>query len=282
MRSRFTLPITVLALVLLTGAWIVVYPLQGPDTHVGIGFFLGSLFGQSMLTSGWIALGPGGWYRVPLALVWLLAFPCAFFINTILYGFNSGSGIIWVSASMIILLVQMLAWPMRFWLGLRIGQPAYEHDGNSESLVSRQFGIQQLMIVTTVVAVIIGSGRLLLPYLSRWLVSSHESAIFAFLIIAACIICIPLVFAILGMRKPVLPTLVLLAFTAFATYSELPLLASLGMTTGGPDWLHLTLINAFSLLPVVIVCVSLRLADYHLLATRKRKEPKCDSQISVV
>lgn len=282
MRSKFTLPITVLALVLLTSAWIVVYPIEGPNTHLGIGFFLGSLFGHSMLISGWIALGPGGWYRVPLALVWLLAFPCAFFFNTILYGFNSGSGILWVSASMIILLVQMLAWPMRFWLGLQICKPAYEQGGDSESFVSRQFGIQHLMIVTTVVAVIIGSGRLLLPYLSHWLVSTHEAAIFAFLIIAACIICIPLVFSALAMRKPVIPTLVLLAFTAFATYSELPLLASLGMASGGPDWLHLTLINAFSLLPVVIVSVALRIGGYQLSAAIKPMEPKNDSQILVV
>ncbi len=282
MRSKFTLPITVLALVMFTFAGIAFYPLRGRQEHLGIGLLLGSLYGHSTLVSGWIVFGPGGWPRLPLAVVWLAAFPCVFFINTILYGGNPGVEVVWLSAGVIILLVQGLAWPIRFWLGLRICKPMRDHDNSDESLIARQFGIQHLMIVTTVVAVIIGSGRLLLPYLSRWLVSSHEEAIFAFLIIAACIICIPLVFAILGMRKPVLATLVLLAFTAFATYSELPLLASLGMTTGGPDWLHLTLINAFSLLPVLIVCVALRLADYHLLATRKRKVPKCDSQISVV
>ena len=281
MRSKFTLPITVLALVMLTCAWIAVYPFQGAAEHLGIGFLLGSLFGHCMLTSGWIALGPGGWYRVPLALVWLLAFPCAFFINATLYGFHSGSGIIWISASMIILVVQMLAWPMRFCLGLQLGKPVIEHGGNSKSLVSSQFGIQQLMIVTTVVAVIIGGGRLLLPYLSKWFVSTYEAAIFAFLIVAACIICIPLVFSMLAMRKPVIPTLVLLAFAAIATYTELPLLASLGMARAGPDWLHITLINAFSLLPVLVVSVALRLADYHLSATKEHTEHKRVSQRSL-
>ena len=221
MRSNFTLPITVLALVMLTCAWIAVYPLQGTTEHLGISFFLGSLFGHSLLTSGWIALGPGGWYRVPLALVWCLAFPCDYVINTTLYQFHPASSIAWISASMTILVVQTLAWPMRFCLGLQIGKPVFEQDGHSESIASRQFGIQHLIIVTTVVAMIIGGGRLLLPYLSKWLV------------------------------------------------------------TGGPDWLHLTLINAFSLLPVLIVSIALRLADYQLSATRERTELKSDTQRSV-
>jgi hypothetical protein len=153
---------------------------------------------------------------------------------------------------------------MRLWFGLRICKPVCKQDDSSVSFVSRQFGIQQLMIVTTVVAVIIGGGRLLLPYLLKWFTASNEATIFAFLVVAACIICIPLVFSILAMRKPTIPTLVLLAPAAFATYSELPLLASLGIAGGGPDWIHLTLINAFSLLPVVLVSIALRRAGYQL------------------
>jgi hypothetical protein len=227
-----------------------------------------------------MALGPGGWPRLPLSLAWVIAFPCAFLINTILYIGAPDSGAIWVSAGMVFLLVQILAWPMRFWLGLRICKPRYIHDGNSVSIVSRQFGIQHLMIVTTVVAVIIGSGRLTLPFLLKRL-ASHEAGIFAFLVVAACIICIPIVFSILAMRKPALPTLVLLALAAFATYIELPLLAKLGGGVRGPDWLHLTLINAFSLLPVLFVSITLRLAGYQLSAATERQEYRSEAEISV-
>ena len=258
-----------LVLVLLTCTWIAFYPLVGPREHLGISFLLGSLYGHSTLASGWIALGPGGWPRLPLALVWLLPFPVAFFINNILYLSYSNSEIIWISAGLIVLLVQVLVWPMRLWFGLRICKPDCKQDDSSESFVSNQFGIQQLMIVTTVVAVIIGGGRLLLPYLLKWL-TRNEAAIFAFLVVAACIICIPLVFSILAMRKPAVPTLVLLALAAFATYSELPLLTSFGIAGGGPDWIHLTLINAFSLLPVVLVSSVLRRAGYQLSAARQR------------
>ena len=90
MRSKLILPITVPVLVLLTCTWIALYWLQpGPREHLGIGFFLGSLFGHCTLASGWIVLGPSGWRRLPLALVRLLAFPFAFFINLSLYGSNS-------------------------------------------------------------------------------------------------------------------------------------------------------------------------------------------------
>ena len=112
------------------------------------------------------------------------------------------------------------------------------------------------------------------------ILAGHETAIFAFLVVAACIICIPIVFSILAMRKPALPTLVLLVLAAFATYIELPLLTKLGVGRG-PDWLHLTLINAFSLLPVLFVSIALRLAGYQLSAATERQEYKSEAEVFV-
>lgn len=269
MRSQLILPITVTLLVIITCTWIALYDFEtgDPSEHLGVCFLLGSLFGHSTLASGWVVLGPGGRRRIAPAAVWLLACPGAIATNLILYSSFTDSGIIWMSAAMLVLLVQLLAWPMRFWLGLRIGQPICDRERSYELLISRQFGIQHLMIVTTVVAFLIGAGRLMLPYLVKWL-AAEEKAIFAFLIVAACILCIPLAFSILAMRKPVAPALVLLILIAFATYSEMPLLASLGMSRGGPDWIHISLINTFSILPVIIVCSALRLAGYQLLSMK--------------
>lgn len=270
MRTKNALLITVLTLVLLSCAWIALYRLdRGPLDHLGIGFCLGSLFGHSTLASGWMALGSSGWLRLALALAWLLAFPLAFFINSILYGNRDSGTVILFSTCMIFLLVSLAAWPMRFWFGLRIRKLSCDQSSHRKTLAARQFGIRDLMIVTTSVAVIIGSGRLMLPYLRKWLVFD-ELAIFAFLVVAACVICIPLCFSILSMRKPVLPTLFTLAFAALATYFEMPLLNQVGLPRGGPDWLHLTLINAFSLLPVAIVSVALRYAGYQLSTTKQR------------
>lgn len=230
--------------------------------HLGIGFCLGSLFGHSTLSSAWIALGPGRWPRLPFAIAWQLAFPLAFHFNTMLHR-GPESAVILFCTFMILLLVQVLAWPMRYWLGLRVCRPICDPEGN-ESEFSRQFGIRDLMIVTTAVALVIGIARALMPFILK--TASHEIPIFAFLIVAACIICIPLCFSILAMRKPVLPTLFVLAFVTLATAFEIPLLDQMGLATRGPDWLHITLMNAFSLLPVAIVSVGLRYSGFRLSA----------------
>ena len=266
MWSRFLVPVSVQLLLIATCIWIILYNIQpGPRDHLGIGFMLGSLFGHSTLASGWVVFGPGGWLRLPLAFVWLLAIPCACSLHTIIFPNSPDSGIIWLSGFFVMAIVQVLAWPLRYWRRLRICRPVQANDVTEERVPSHQFGIRELMILTTIVAVFIAGGRLILPHLLRRL-GSGEAAIFAFLIVASIIICIPVTFSILAMRRPVIPTLMLLVFVAVVTYIELPLLSSLGLPRGGPDRLHLILINVFSILPVVIVCVILRLAGYQLSA----------------
>lgn len=267
MRSKL-LPIGVVLLLFVTCAWIALYSIHsGPRNHLGIGFLLGALYGHSTLSSGWMVLGPGKWPRFPLALVWLIAIPSAFIFNTLIYANNPGAGFMWLSAGFIFVLVQILAWPLRYWWRLRICRTAQVTQANAETVLSHQFGIRELMISTTVVAIFIAGGRLLLPLLLKRL-GSGEFAIFAFLVVASVVISIPTIFAILAMRKPVVPTLILFVFVTIATYVELPLLSSLGLQRGGPDRLHLILINVFSLLPIVIVCIMLRVAGYQLSTSR--------------
>ena len=243
MRSKL-FPVTILVLLFVTCAWIVLYSVQpGPREHLGIGFLLGSLYGHSTLPSGWVAFGPGGWVRLPLAFVWLLAVPCAFSVNSLIYPNNPGTGFMWVSAVVIMALVQMLSWPLRYWWRLRICRPIQAAESTAEVVLSHQFGIRELMILTTIVAVFIGGGRLILPYLLKRL-GSGEFAIFAFLVVASIVICIPTTFSILAMRKPIVPTLAMFICVVVLTYIELPLLSSLGLPRGGgPDQLHLILIN---------------------------------------
>jgi hypothetical protein len=60
MRTKRAFPMSVLALVLLTFAWIALFRLQpGPQDHLAIGFLFDSLYGHSTLASGWIVFGPG-------------------------------------------------------------------------------------------------------------------------------------------------------------------------------------------------------------------------------
>jgi hypothetical protein len=266
MWSKFFAPISVQLLLITTCIWIVLYRLQpGPREHLGIGFLLGSLYGHSTLASGWIVFGPGGWRRLPLAFVWLLAIPCAFALNMLFYSNTPRTGFIWVSGGIVMAFVQMLSWPLRHWWRLRICRPIQATEASAGTARSGQFGIRELMILTTIVAIFIAAGRLILPFVLRR-IGSGEFAIFAFLVVAAVVICIPITFSILAMRRPVAPTLILLLFVAVVTYFELPLLSSFGLQRRGPDQLHLILINFFSLLPIVLVCILLRIAGYQLSA----------------
>ncbi|MDX1925936.1 MAG: hypothetical protein SFV81_05435 [Pirellulaceae bacterium] len=269
MRSKF-LPIGVVLLLFFTCACIALYwLLREPRDHIG--FLFGALYGHSTLSSGWMVFGPGKWPRYPLAFVWLIAIPSAFILNSLFSANLPASGFLWLSAGFIFVLVQVLAWPMRYWWRLRICRTAQATQANGETVLSHQFGIRELMILTTVVAIFLAGGPLLLPLLRAFL-GSGEFAVFAFLVVASVVICIPTIFSILAMRKPIVPTLILFVFVTIATYIELPLLSSLGFPRGGPDRLHLILINVFSLLPIVIVCSMLRVAGYQLSSNRNQPQ----------
>lgn len=205
--------------------------------------------------------------RWPLSIALCFSVPIAWYIRTAVYSFHGRMGEVWLSACLTVLLVQVIAWPFRIWLGLRIRKSSTPNERVSR--LSSQFGIQHLMLVTTVVAVIVGGGRLAFPYVQSYLTTTRELIIFAFLIVVACVLCIPLAFSILALRRTFFPTLCVIAFAAVATFVEVPLAMKITGATGGPDWLHLSLINLFTLIPVFAASLALRLLNYRLARLAK-------------
>ncbi len=262
MLHKFILSLTVGTVVLLTCLGIAYFRDSGLYKHLAIGLLLGSTYGHHVLLSGWMVFGPGGRLRVPLALVWLAAIPgtcmlCDWSKGARILAFEILTGIC------VVVLVQLVAWPLRFWWGLHIGNPELDRSRSSVFHSHRRFGINQIMLVTTLVAIFIGIGRWIFPHMIRE-IGTGEFSIFVVLVFASCTLSFPLFLAIVGARKPLLPTVLLLAFTVLATYYELHLFSRLG-AVGGPDRLHLALINSFTLLPICIVGVALRLTGYRFL-----------------
>ncbi len=260
------------AFVFLTWAAIALYPNLRPPDHLGVGLLLGSLFGHSLLASAWVVLGPGGWVRWPLAVLWCFTIPVAWLINSSLYSLQSDMGIVWVSGFSVVMFVQVVLWPLRLGLRVRICDSKAALDFEPAVKFGSQFGIQHLMLVTAVVAAIIAVGRLSLPYVQQWISNTHEAPIFAFLIVVTCVLCLPLAFSILAMPKPLLPTVAVIVLTILATFCELPLIKTIGIAGRGPDWLHFVLINFFTISPVLMATLALRSSGYQLERSRRNQE----------
>ncbi len=259
------------ALVVCSCGLIALSPLNSPSSaaeYLSIGFLLGSLLGHSFLASAWIVLGPNSLkLRLPLAFVWGLSLSTAMLVNTFLYRQPSGVGVIYLSQIGIASLTILIAWLIRWRFGLRITNATTETVAQAEAWVAtNQYGIQHLMVVTTLVAVAIAIGRVLVGSVLPWL-QGGEALIFGFLVLAACLICVPTLFALLSVRLSWLSLGVQLVFWAMVTYLEVPLLRILS-SSRGPDWLHFLLINLFTVFPVVVFAGTARVIGYRLTARR--------------
>ena len=273
MRSQTVADVAFAIFILLTWLVIAIYPIGIGQDHFGIGLLIGSMFGHCILASAWTVLGPGGWPRWPIAILWCCATSFAWYLQTVAYQSHGPFMIILGSGCVVAIVVQGMLWPLRLWLSFRITRPQELGEYEPEMPIAKQFGIQHLMIITTVVAVIVGVGRLMLPAIQESLAMPRAVPVFGFLVIVACVLWVPILFSMLAMRKALWPTITILIFTALATYFETPLLNQLGLGRAGPDWLHLTLINLFTIVPVVLAAFALRMNGYRLQRYRRAMLP---------
>lgn len=112
------------------------------------------------------------------------------------------------------------------------------------------------MILTVIVAVVLGLGRATVASMAASLDKSGDVFAFVFLAVAGILMSLPLLLAALLPRRAVLSVLVLLVLIAAVTWGELPLLRQLG--GGGPDFWHFAWINFFQTAWIVFVVALLR------------------------
>jgi hypothetical protein len=240
---------------------------------VALGYLFGTLFGQTTLAAAWTALGPFPWYvRLVLAPIWLGILCICLMFNIGLHGGPDVAGLLLIAGCLFgqWILVQIPLWGVALGYGLHL-QPRTDFVG-SESLMGRvprqlQFGIRQLLVLTTIVAVVLALLRALVLMIVARLDdrSLGEGAIFIFLAVAAVVMTLPLVMAVLLPRLSLLATLVVLGLIGLATYWELPLL-SLLPKTAGPDTWHFIFINAITSAWILAIIGAMRLGGYGLSA----------------
>jgi hypothetical protein len=241
--------------------------------HVRLGFLLGTCFGHTTLAAAWTALGPSPLiWRGPLSLLWVTLLVVAivttlggptFDVATVLGGCLLGQ---WI-------LVQIPLWGLVWGYGLRLRYRDEAHQTPDPR--DRQFGVRQLMIVTAIVGVLLGVGRLAVTNLAAQFGAGLgvEMPAFIFLAVAAIVMTLPLLLAVLLPRLAVLATPVILILIVLATFWELALLRTIHGGPG-PDERHLIWINAFTVAWILTITVVVRLSGYRFGTSAPRKGPK--------
>jgi hypothetical protein len=232
--------------------------------YLGLGYLFGTMFGHTALAGTWLAFGPLPLFiRLPGSVACVAALLCALAINLALHG---GPGGVFVTMLCCLLgqwcLVLPPLWGLVYGYGLRLqhhsqaSRPAGPRD--------RQFGIRQVMILTAIVGVVLGIGRIAVPHLAESLSLGGEAPIFIFLAVAGIVMTIPLLLAALLPRMAMAAVIAVLLFMGLATAFELPLLKTVQATTGGPDVGHFIGINVVTAIWILAVAGAMRLGGYSL------------------
>jgi hypothetical protein len=249
--------------------------------YITLGHLFGALFGQASVAAAWAALGPGRWYaRVPLSLAWIVLLVGALAINLGLYiGPDDIILLLFVCLVGQWLLVQIPLWILALMYGLRMVHTSdlRESNDSSHSLSLPQFGIRQLMILTAIVAVVLGLLRSLILSAADKLPQSGDAAAFIFLAVAAIVMTLPLVVAAILPRGWLIATFVVLGVIAVVTYGEFGLSEIAGLRGRGPDQWHFVWINSFTAIWVLLPLCVVRVTGYRLtnlpVAERLSKQP---------
>ena len=211
--------------------WLVIVALDQPNSSnkvlegICIAIMLGSLFGNTTVAAAWAALGPGRLiWRVPLSLFWVALLASGIGINTVIRGGPSTSAFMFGA----ILSIQWGLLQVPLW-GLVISQGMHlrhaEATKQGMDLRERQFGLRQLIIITAVIGVLLGIGRIAAPYFVESVgIAGRDQVILVFLGIAEVILTLPLLLAALLKRRSVLAVPLALLLIGLATVWEHQLL----------------------------------------------------------
>ncbi len=245
---------------------IVVEP-DGPPTRlttaVIIGYILGTQFGQTTLAAAWTAFGPAPLlWRLPLSLAWIGVLSVALLVNLTLHKEPAGVVVLVIA---ICLLAQWIAVQIPLW-GLAIGYGLrLRHDSDPpETPRDRQFGIRQVMILTFIVAVVLGVCRMVVLRSAQHFGGSSlaEGWFFAFLAVAGIVMTFPLLLAALLPRFSLVAVIGALALITIGTWFEFPLAAMVPGSPGGGNLGPVAWINAFQAAWVLSVVAILRFCGY--------------------
>ena len=256
--------------------WFLIAGLGGPPRSSGdvaifawSGFLFGSLFSHATLAAGWAAFGPARLvWRLPLSLIWVVMMVVAFAIN-LQHEQGPVREVFFFYGSILLgqwLLVQLSLWGISLTLGLylrHVDEIARGFDPRE-----RQFGIRQLLIITALVALVLGIGRMIIvPWSMDFDPDSSAMAIGGYLGIASTLQTLPLLLAALLRRQAILAVVLTLTLVILVTLCESPLLKVLGQGDGS-GIIFFIAINAFTAGLMLVVLTLVRMNGYRLTICR--------------
>jgi hypothetical protein len=260
-------------LIAVNGLLVAVVDLDGHDSFpdaIFLGFLFGTLFAHTTLAAAWTAFGPGPLiWRLPCSLIWVALLAVALAINISLHRGPSIEAVVVIGLCLLVqwTLLQFPLWGLVIVFGLHLRHMDEARSGFDPR--ERQFGIRQLIIVTTIVGAALGLGRLVVTRFGQPLsLSSRDAPIFFFLGVAAVALTLPLILAVLMRRLTLLGTLLVLVLIGVMTAWELPLLRALH-SGPGPQTEDFIAINAFTALIVLMVLAAVRMSGYSLTTIQK-------------
>jgi hypothetical protein len=224
-----------------------------------VNLLLGTLYALTTIAAAWLALGPGRLLvRLPGSILVTAVNLFCLLGNLEAHG-EPLDGAEYVLAACLLLqwlLVQVPLWLIAIGYGVRLR--------HREEIVAdrplRQFDIRQLLIVTTVVAVLLALGRVLVGR-AHSAFAHQEWLVLLFLNVVAVIVSLPLLLAAL-LPRFALPAVVGVGIlVAIFTAWEAPLKEQLALA-GGPPAAHFVLLNTFTCLWVLAFVLCLRLSGY--------------------
>jgi hypothetical protein len=214
----------IVAAALIVGGWAFAVGLDAtPGERVQLGLFLGTLYGQATLAAVWMVFGLGPLVvRTPLMLGWLVALVLASAASMFLRR-NGYEPMFAISTLGQWLLALVPLAVLRWRKGVRMAD--VREPQSALGPAAQQFGIGQLMILTAIVAVILGVARAVVPRVQD-LVSPalHEAPAFAFVVFTNVVLTLPLALAVLLPHRAQLASSVAIGFAAAATIAEISLI----------------------------------------------------------
>jgi hypothetical protein len=256
------------------GLLLLVFLPPGYLDHTGVCYLFGTVFGQATLAAAWTAFGPLPLlWRLPLSLLWVSALVAANAFNSVLYcdGLFDFDYVLAGCLGGQYALLQLPFWGLALTCGLRLQY----HGANSPRPSARelQFGIRQLMILTAVVAVLLGAGRHVFTYVYPTAENQVSTTVFmVFLCVAAILVTVPLILVALLPRFAIPAVATVLVLTGLFTAFEHPLYYRLD-SSGLPSGLYFVFINGFTSAWILVIALLVRISGYRFGKSGSRAMP---------
>jgi hypothetical protein len=258
--------------------WLLIVALPPPSASsrmpegLAIATVLGSLFGNTTVAAAWSAFGPGRLiWRVPLSLFWVALLASGFGVNVGIHGGPNNSAFVFGALLSIQWgLLQIPLWGLVISQGMHLRHAEASNQGIDPC--ERQFGLRQLIIITAVIGVLLGIGRIVAPYFAQQIgFARRDQVILIFLGVAEVILTLPLLLAGLLKQRSVLALSLAILLIGLATAWEHQLLVQVsgpGGAGAGPQ--TFIAINVGTSVILLMLLAIVRINGYSLAASGKQ------------